>query len=140
MKKRTLFTITTSVILSTVIISCGSESTGTEEKASTNETTTEEVVEQTTEEAGSSISGEELFASSGCVACHQPEIKGVGPSIKAIGEAYNGNSEGLNAFLNGKGEAIVDPAQKAVMAPQIETTKAMSTEERNAIADYFLNN
>ncbi|MGB0882727.1 MAG: c-type cytochrome, partial [Vicingaceae bacterium] len=98
----------------------------------------EEVVEEVAEEATGSVDGSELFTSSGCVACHQAEVKTVGPSIKEIKEAYADNSAGLVAFLNGEGEAIVDVAQAAVMAPQVETTKAMTAEERTAIADYLL--
>lgn len=134
MKKRTLYAITASVIFSTTIISCGSEST----KTSSKETTTEKVTEEPTEEAATSASGEELFTSNGCVACHQVEIKTVGPALTAINEFYGDNKDGLIAFLNGEGDAIVDPEQAAIMAPQVETTKAMSTEERNAIADYML--
>ncbi len=98
MKKRTFYAITASVILSTAIISCGSETTDAPAEEATTETATEEVAEEITEEPTASISGEELFASKGCVACHQPDAKTVGPSVKEIGEAYVDNAEGLNAF------------------------------------------
>lgn len=133
MKKRTLYAIASTLTLSAIITSCGSSSSNTEE-TTTEETTTEEIVE----EATTTISGSDLFTSSGCVACHQPETKTVGPGINEIAAAYAGNKDGLVKFLNGEGEAIVDPAQAAVMQPQTEVTKKMTAEERNALADHLL--
>ena len=95
-------------------------------------------MEDVAEEAAS-IDGAELFASNGCVACHQTETKTVGPAITEIKAAYATNADGLGDFLNGEGEAIVDVAMAAVMAPQVETTKAMTVEERTAIVEYLLN-
>lgn len=136
MKKRTFLAITASVVFAATITSCGSET------AKTNEAVAEEVVaeiEEVVEEAAAaSVDGGELFASNGCVACHQTEVKTVGPSIKEIKEAYTENADGLGAFLNGEGEAIVDVAQAAVMAPQVETTKAMTADERTALVDFLL--
>lgn len=118
----------TSLAISVLISSCGSSKTEPTEKGADQGTT--EVV---------SKSGADLFTSSGCVACHQPDAKTVGPSVKEISTAYNGNKEGLNQFFLGEGPAIVDPAQEAVMQPQTELTKAMSDEDRSSLADYILN-
>jgi len=140
MKKRTFLAITASLIFAVTITSCGSDS------AKANEGHAEESVEEVAvveevivEEAAASIDGAELFTSNGCVACHQAEVKTVGPAIKELKEAYVGNADGLTAFLNGEADAIVDVAMAAVMAPQIETTKAMTIDERAAIVEYLLN-
>lgn len=82
--------------------------------------------------------GKKLFNDNGCLACHQLNTKLVGPSLKDISMAYTGNKEGLAAFLRGNGDAIVDPAQEALMQPQIPITQAMSDEELNAVVDYIL--
>lgn len=116
--------------------SCNSS---TEEKTESTETTTNEVapVEEKTE-VTEAISGENLFSGKGCVACHQLENKTVGPALKDIAAAYDGNKDGLIAFLKEEAEAIVDPAQAAVMQPQLAATKALPAEELNAIVDYIL--
>jgi len=131
MKKVTFLAMSLAVIMGT---SCSSSN---EEK--TEPTTTDEVapVEEKTEVA-EAISGKELYTAKGCVACHQLEIKTVGPSIKDIAAAYEGNKDGLIAFLKEEAEAIVDPAQAAVMKPQLAVTKVLPAEELNAIVDYIL--
>lgn len=132
MKKVTFLAASLVVIMS---VSCSSS---TEEKtASTESTTTEAVVEEKTEVV-EAISGENLFSGKGCVACHQLENKTVGPALKDIATAYDGNKDGLIAFLKEEAEAIVDPAQAAIMKPQLATTKALPAEELNAIVDYIL--
>lgn len=131
MNKRTFSAIASTFILAAAITSCGSAE---EPKTEATDTATEEVTEETT----ASLSGEEIYTNAGCVACHQPDAKTVGPSIKSIAEAYKENQAGLINFMKGEGEAIVDPAQAALMLPQVEITKAMSNEERTAIADYIL--
>jgi cytochrome c len=143
MKKITLSAIALAAIFTvTTLTSCG----GGESHEATEETTTEEVaveetvVEEVVEETAAvdTEAGKEKFTTSGCVACHQVEAKTVGPALKDIATAYADNKDGLVAFLNGEGEAIVDPAQAAVMAPQTEVTKAMTDAERNSIADYIM--
>ena len=64
--------------------------------------------------------------------------KTAGPAIKEIATAYADNKEGLAAFLIGEGEAIVDPAMAAVMAVNLEQTKAMTDEERAVLVDYIM--
>jgi cytochrome c len=141
MKKITLSAIALSAIFTiTTLTSCGG---GESQEVTTEETTTEEVaVEETAvEETTAALdteAGKEKFTASGCVACHQLDAKTVGPSLKEIATAYADNKAGLVAFLNGEGEAIVDPAQAAVMSPQTEVTKAMTDAERGSIADYIM--
>ena len=156
MKKRTLSILAFSAVFAfATLTSCGGaeekqvEETATEEVTEeAHEELTEEVVEEAateemaTEEtsAGNAEAGAELFTSNGCVACHQLDAKTVGPSIKAIAEGYADNEAGMTAFLSGEGEAIIDPAMAAVMAPQVETTKNMSEEDRGSIVAYIMNN
>jgi cytochrome c len=82
--------------------------------------------------------GEALFKSKGCAACHNPTVDTVGPSLKKIAAAYKGKKADLIKFLKGEGKAIVDPAKAGIMTPQLNTTKAMSDKELEAIADYML--
>lgn len=82
--------------------------------------------------------GEKLFKDNGCVVCHQLDTKVIGPALKVVAVAYKDNKKGLNEFLKGNAKSIIDPAQHAIMEPQIAITKAMSEEDRMAIVDYLL--
>ncbi len=115
-----------------MLSSCGSSEEKKEEVKDT--TTTAEVV---VEEVVPPSPGEELYKTSGCTACHKVEGKLVGPSIKDIAAAYTDEAS-LTAFLKGEAKAIVDPAQEAVMAPQLEVTKKMSAEDLKLIVDHIM--
>lgn len=136
MKKVTLNVLTVSLILGmATLVACGSS----EESKETAKEAVEEATEIVKEEiAEATVSGEQIFTSKGCVACHQLETKTVGPSLKTIAEAYDGNKDGLMAFLKDEAEAIIDPAQAAVMQPQLALTKALPAAELEAITDYML--
>jgi len=146
MKKRTLSIMAFSALFAfATLTSCGGgtqQEETSQEETTTNETTIDEapqeevVAEETLSETQQA--GKDLFKTNACVACHQEDRKIVGPALKDIAIGYADNTEGLVAFLAGKGESIIDPSQAAVMSPQIETTKAMTDEERNAIADYIM--
>ena len=108
-------------------------------EASENATTTESVAEgesakaQTPEELG-----KQLFEGTGnCFACHQPDQKVVGPSIKEIAKIYKDKNADMVTFLKGNAEPIVDPSQFAVMQTNFAITKAMSDEELKAIETYI---
>ena len=113
-----------------MLSSCGSS----EEQKEVKETVTEVPVEEV---AAAPSPGEELYKKSGCTACHKVEGKLVGPSIKDIAVAY-ADEASLTAFLKGEAKAIVDPAQEAVMAPQLEVTKKMSAEDLKLIVDHIM--
>lgn len=106
----------------------------------------EEIVEEvqekkTTQEETANqpkIDGQQIFQSKGCTACHNPSADTVGPSLKKISTVYKGKKEELIAFFKGEHPAIVDPAKAAIMQPQINTTKVLSEEELEALADYIL--
>jgi cytochrome c551/c552 len=88
--------------------------------------------------------GAALFTAKACAACHHVEndqsAMGLGPSVKMIGAAYDGKKEDLVKFLNADPSAkpIVKPDLYPVMQGQQQITKAMSDEERSALADYML--
>lgn len=82
--------------------------------------------------------GEKLFEDNGCMVCHQLNTKVVGPPLTEIAKAYKDNKKGLDEFLKGNAKSIIDPAQHAIMEPQIKITKEMSEEDRMAIVDYLL--
>jgi cytochrome c len=82
--------------------------------------------------------GEKLFKEKNCVVCHQLNAKLIGPSLKDVAKAYAGKKDKLNSFLKGDAKSIIDPAQHAIMEPQIAITKAMSEADRLAIVEYLL--
>jgi cytochrome c len=82
--------------------------------------------------------GEKLFTEKTCVTCHKPDVKLVGPSLKTIATAYNGNKDGIKAFLKGDAKPIVDPSQESVMHPQIAITKALPADQLDQIVDYIV--
>ena len=89
-------------------------------------------------EAVAGKNGKSLFMENGCVACHQMDKKTVGPAIKAIATSYAGKKDDLVKFLKGEGKAIVDPAQFAVMQPNLATTKKLNDADLSALVDYIL--
>ncbi|HEU0124680.1 MAG TPA: c-type cytochrome [Flavobacterium sp.] len=82
--------------------------------------------------------GKELFEGTGnCFACHQPDQKVIGPSIKEIAKIYKDQKGDMVTFLKGNAEPIVDPSQFAVMKTNFAITQAMSDEELKAIEAYI---
>lgn len=136
MKKEIFITIVLGLVIT---FSCG-----TPNKEKTTTTQTEEQVteapktEAATSQAAEASPGEKLFTEKACTTCHKPDTKLVGPSLKDIATAYNGNKDGLKAFLKGESKAIVDPAQESVMHPQIAITKALPDDQLDQVVDYIL--
>lgn len=82
--------------------------------------------------------GKQLFEGAGnCFACHQPDQKVVGPSIKEIAKIYKDKNGDIVTFLKGNAEPIVDPSQFEVMKTNFAITQAMSDEELKAIEAYI---
>jgi cytochrome c len=106
-----------------------------EEAAKVEEKASEAKEEAAT--AAADVDGKTLFMENGCVACHNADKKTVGPAIKEIAAGY-ASKDDLVKFLKGEGKAIIDPAQFAVMQPNLATTKKMNDAQRAAIADYML--
>ena len=86
---------------------------------------------------GNVADGKKLFASKGCVACHKEDAKLVGPSLKEIAKVYADKKGNMVKFLKGNADAIVDPAQFAVMKANLAITQAMKAEELQALTAYI---
>jgi cytochrome c len=84
--------------------------------------------------------GKKLFNSNTCNACHQEQIKVVGPALKDIAAKYKAKKGNIVNFLQGKSKSIVDtdPGQTAIMQASLSITKAMKVEDLKAISEYIL--
>lgn len=136
MKTLKLSLIATAVLF---MVSCGKkESEENFDSSSKEETATEEVVAETAVEASIEDQGKAIFeGKGGCVACHQPAEKVVGPSLKEISSIYKEKNASMVTFLKGEGEAIVDPSQFEIMKANLAITKAMSDEELQSLEAYI---
>jgi cytochrome c len=100
-----------------------------ENATSTTETKVDSLIEK----------GQELFEGKGtCTACHKPDTKVIGPSIKEIVKIYKEKGASIAAFINEEGEPIVDPSQYETMKTNFAITKAMTAEERKALEVYMM--
>ena len=82
--------------------------------------------------------GKQIFESNGnCFACHQPDQKVIGPSIKEIAKIYKDKNGNIITFLKGNADPIVDPSQFEVMKTNFAITQSMSDEELKAIEAYI---
>ncbi|MFZ0610868.1 MAG: c-type cytochrome [Desulfobacterales bacterium] len=84
-------------------------------------------------------SGEALFKSQGCTACHRPESASkVNPSLTEIAGLYQGKQDQLRQYLKGEAEAIVKPDKAGMMKRYIEKTKQLSDAERQSLAEFIM--
>ena len=82
--------------------------------------------------------GQEIFDSKGnCFACHKPDQKIVGPSIREIAKIYKAKGGDIVSFLKGNEEPLVDPSQFSVMQTNFAITKNMNDEELKALETYI---
>jgi cytochrome c len=82
--------------------------------------------------------GQAVFEGKGnCFACHKPDQKIIGPSIKEIATIYKTQKGDMVAFLKGKADPIVDPSQYEVMKTNFSITKNLPEEELKALEAYF---
>ncbi len=89
-------------------------------------------------EIATKVTGKELFEGEGnCVACHKPDQKNIGPSLKDIGKIYKAKKRSIVAFLKEDSEPLVDPSQYDIMKTNFAITKSMSGEELKALEDYI---
>lgn len=85
--------------------------------------------------------GKEIFEGKGnCIACHQPDQKIVGPSIRDIAQTYKDKNASIVAFLKEESDPLVNPDQYAVMKTNFAITKAMSEAELEALESYIYSN
>ena len=98
----------------------------------------EEKTEVSADETATKISGQELFENEGgCIACHQPDQKIVGPSLQEIAKIYKSKNASIVLFLKEEGDPIIDPSQYDIMKANFAITKTMTDEELKAIEDYI---
>lgn len=111
------------------------EAEPTEKKVESKEAVSEGMPaqDQTPEELG-----EVLFKGRGtCASCHKLDTKLIGPSFQEIAKMYKEKNGNIVDFLKGKSEAIVDPAQFAVMQPNLVLTKTMTDDELKGLEAYI---
>jgi len=83
------------------------------------------------------FSAKSFFSDKGCVACHQANTKTTGPALSEITKGYDGDKEAIAKFLHGEADAIIDPTQAPLMAPQVKMTQDLSDEEMSALVDFI---
>jgi cytochrome c551/c552 len=73
------------------------------------------------------------------MSCHRPKKRStINPSIVDIAQAYQGNEQQLIGYLNGQADAIVKTEKAARIKRHVEKTKALTNQERAALADFIL--
>lgn len=98
---------------------------------------TTEPIPQAVEKTSADL-GKELFEGKGrCFACHKPDQKIVGPSIREIAAIYKDKHGDIISFLRGNEKPLVDPEQFEVMKANFEVTKTMTNDELEALEAYI---
>jgi len=83
--------------------------------------------------------GEAIFKAQGCISCHRPTSSSkVNPSLADIAQAYQGKEDQLLSYLKAESDPIVKPEKASLMKRHLEKTKALSDQDRKALADYLL--
>jgi cytochrome c551/c552 len=88
--------------------------------------------------AAGGAEGKAVFQELNCGSCHKEAGKGVGASLEDISQAYAGKGQRLADYLNGRAEALMNPAKAAIMRRQIAKTQELPPAERQALTDYLL--
>ncbi len=83
--------------------------------------------------------GAEIFQSNGCAMCHQKNTEGVGPSLQTISMYYATKEDALVAYLQGRGNPIIDPSKASLMNQQLLKLKGLFDEEFRSLARYLIN-
>jgi cytochrome c len=84
--------------------------------------------------SGSAFATEELAKKNNCLTCHQVDKKGMGPSMKEIGEKYKADAEGAAKIAAAVKNGSKDAWGKMPMAPQASVSEA----DGKAIAEWIL--
>jgi cytochrome c len=82
--------------------------------------------------------GGALFESLRCGGCHKADVSKAPPSLKEMAGAYHGKEDQLTSYLRGEAGPIVKPAEGNMMKRALEKTKALSDEDRKALADFIM--
>ena len=81
--------------------------------------------------------GKKIAMTNGCLACHQEKTKSVGPSYEEVAKGYKEKGGNMTKFLKGNADAIIDPAQFAVMKVNLPITQKMSGDDLAALTTYI---
>jgi len=82
-------------------------------------------------------SGEALFASLKCGACHKPDQKATAVPLSELAKAY-GDQAKLVSFFKGESPMIIESTKSGMMKGQLKNLGALSDEDKKALADYIL--
>ncbi|MCJ7594118.1 MAG: c-type cytochrome [Desulfobacterales bacterium] len=82
--------------------------------------------------------GDAVFEAQKCGICHKVETGQTTPSLREVAQAYQGKEDQLMLYLKGEVEPIIKPEKASMMKRPLEKTKALSDEDRKALADFIL--
>ena len=83
--------------------------------------------------------GGSIFKANGCISCHRPTSSSkVNPSLTDIAQAYKDKEDQLLSYLKGESNPIVRPEKAHIMKKHLKQTKALSDQDRKALADFLL--
>jgi cytochrome c551/c552 len=82
--------------------------------------------------------GQAVFDSLHCGNCHKVDTGKANPSLKEIARSYKEKEKQLTIYLNGQAESIVNPRKASMMKRYVQKTKALTPDERSALADFIL--
>ncbi|HIP48092.1 MAG TPA: c-type cytochrome [Lutibacter sp.] len=97
----------------------------------------DKAVDAVTGDAEQIKKGKKLALMNGCLACHQEHTKSVGPSYEEVAKGYKEKGGNMTKFLKGNADAIIDPAQFAVMKVNLSITQKMSGDDLAALTTYI---
>lgn len=129
-------TIGLGVLTFLLLLNCGQK----KEEENFGKPATKETISDSKKSSNSKLEeGKKLFEGKGtCVACHNPETKVIGPSIKEIADLYRSSNSSIVSFLKEESDPIVDPSQYEIMKTNLSITKQMTDEELKALEEYML--
>ena len=81
--------------------------------------------------------GEDLFASLKCGACHKPDRKTTAVSLTEIATTYQDQAK-LVGFFKGESQMIIESTKSGMMKGQMKNLQALSDGDKNALAEYIL--
>jgi cytochrome c len=82
-------------------------------------------------------SGDALFVSLKCGACHKPDQKTTAVPLSELARAY-GDEAKLVSFFRGESPMILGSTKGGMMKGQLKNLEALSDEDKKALADYIL--
>ena len=82
-------------------------------------------------------SGEAMFESLKCGACHKPDQKAAAIPLKEIATAYQEQAK-LVTYLKGESPTIIESTKGGMMKGQMKNLAALPDEDKKALADYIL--